>query len=287
MKHSILKILVCICIISIFVCDGRRNHNRREENNENDQIEKDARQDNPIRKFEVANNDPKLHQMEQPGNRGSYLREEIRGGRPRGHHLPKEHVRKEHRDRGRKGHRGHKWRRGHKRGVFEMAKKIFLGIILFASMIVFLLGLIFVGVKIVKRLLRCKERRRLRKEQRRMMRQSQARHCQCNCINNPGALNNTLNNQSTALPMVSQPSLEYVNNSNSINHAQDYELLNVNSDINSRREINNMRPEITYPKLDQVNSCHNDFYRHVRNSNHSSRPAAEHLISKNNTPSEK
>jgi hypothetical protein len=331
MRHAILKLLVCICYISLFFCHGGRINSESQERDQKNQrdshrprsgfrpegengfmsprsfrpqmenglMHNNGRKEENFNQLKESEIRPDMITGKGHKNHESRFQHKARSGRrPEGRSgFRPQNVKSHFKDESRFSHTKDYTRDGrdfksasrseefqssrhrrHRKGVLKSAKRIFLAIMFVSFVIVLLIGLVYVGVKFVNKFLRWYEKRRLNREQRRMRRINHVNSCHCNCASHsqgphsPGNYHNT--STSIAQPIVNNSSMESVNNVNSLNNHQDYEIVNVNS--NSSREINNIRPEVTYPKLDQVNSTHNDFYRRpINNSNHSSRPAAE------------
>jgi hypothetical protein len=281
MNKAILYFILCICFINLFFCHGGKNISESRESIQ-------SVSDNPRSGFEHKGENghlsPNGFRPNLENDSMNHLEEnEIRPDRSGkktqvgfGYETKTNLIEdKEFKDVSNEFEHRH---REHGKGI----KRIFLEIILVIFIIALIVGSVYVGVIIVNKILRWNEKRRLEREQKRITRVHAVNTCHCNFTphphypqgpQNPGNNHNTSN--STVQPILPQ-STDAVNNLNTCNNHQDYEVVNVNS--NSNREINQMIPEVTYPKLDQVNSCHNVFSgRLTGNSNKSSRPAAEFM----------
>lgn len=286
MRLNILKLLVCLCFISFLVCHERIHQFESDAGIKKNQSEIHTSRSNfkPERpnhqiytssykyipegksqfyesNLESKSQNLKSHFKDESGNYGN--NQYMQDGRDF-----KSVSRSEEYENGR-----HKM---HKKGVLKSAKGIFLAIMFVAFIIVFLIGLVYVGVKIVNKFLKWNEQRRLDRELKRKIGINQMKCCNCNCSNRPNEPQNTGNTTSNFTDEnIITSNRANLNNFTTNIDSQDYEIINLNS--NSIRELNNIRPEISYPKFVQVNSTYSDFNnRPVNKLNISSHPAAEH-----------
>lgn len=157
-------------------------------------------------------------------------------------------------------------RHGDKYRKQRVSYNLIVSIILVGLGCLSILLLVFIGVKIVNACLRYRRRRIFRKLHGRW---SHLPECNCKCFSH---------NRNTSYAPIN------TDNSSKLN---DYEIVNINSvDTNERTIENQPKPEVTYPKFDNVNSTSNDFnfrerrqhYCHMRRCNADAPKSNYHLM---------
>jgi hypothetical protein len=302
MRNSLIKFLLISLCLSICLCHGGKNQNSRHQQQEQDPANGMTRsgirpnweghmRGSGIPPRNGSGKHPGKGSWKHPG-KGSWKHPRdgsdmthIRGhGQPRGNRHDNSEIDGNLKNReidfsAESRHEEERSRhKKHHKGVLKKVGKIFTFIMILAFIILFIIGVVYGGVKVFNRIMRLRRERRC---ERGLTRGRQAHlpeiHWQCSshhchgqgqaAVNpNPNINENSNNQISAALTNLPPRNPNCVNNINNVNSINDYELLN-NSTTN--REVSELRPEFHYPKLDQVTStAHCDFQRRsTSNSN--------------------